>query len=572
LSWFFDDGTVLVTQDTVCHAFATAGPHQVVLQAEGCGTHTDTLFLNVLPSPVINLQLGAPSVCDGEAVQINAATQGCDVWLHFGDGDTTLFDNVAHMYDGPGTYTISAFALSIPDGCFADTSVQVLVRPLPIANLNLPPQPYCAPGVFVMSAAGSLGAAFYNWSLSNGETAIGSNVSLPVQLPGQYQVSLNVSDAFGCSDDTLFYPLVVHERPDAAFTFTAAQLCGVPVNVTFTNASVGASGFVWSSSNGQTSTQVAPTFTYATEAAYTVTLVASNQFFCTDTAQHDFATLAMPSATISADKEQICLGDSITLTAVGDPYAQTFTWLLDNGVVITNADTAITYSYPDAGNYFPQLVVGNQGVCFDTTTADLLINVYPVPVADFTFAPQTLPSSTHPTGYYDFLNTSQNASTYLWSFGDGAESDEVNPTHRYLEGVHSYPVILVATANTGCADTTIQMLATAALNGLYIPNAFTPSLPDNAVNEFRPKGANLVRFNVSVYSEWGDLVWRTTEQDLDAFGAPTRAWDGTLNGTPLPAGAYTWKASGIFNDGSAWQGMDFGDGRLRTEGTLMLIR
>jgi PKD repeat protein len=47
------------------------------------------------------------------------------------------------------------------------------------------------------------------------------------------------------------------------------------------------------------------------------------------------------------------------------------------------------------------------------------------PVADFTMSPN---DTIHYTESITFNNTSKNADTYLWNFGDGTASTEINPT------------------------------------------------------------------------------------------------------------------------------------------------
>ncbi len=56
-----------------------------------------------------------------------------------------------------------------------------------------------------------------------------------------------------------------------------------------------------------------------------------------------------------------------------------------------------------------------------------------------------------------FTNTSQNANTFNWNFGDGTASSLVSPVHTYsLPGV--YTVELTATNTTGCTATTTQAI------------------------------------------------------------------------------------------------------------------
>ena len=70
----------------------------------------------------------------------------------------------------------------------------------------------------------------------------------------------------------------------------------------------------------------------------------------------------------------------------------------------------------------------------------------------------------------------------------------------------------------------------------------------------------------------GNLLWESTA--LDAEGRPTEHWDGkyTKNGNQLPMDVYVWKASGVFKDGSIWQGMDYGNGIPKTYGTVTIIK
>lgn len=56
-----------------------------------------------------------------------------------------------------------------------------------------------------------------------------------------------------------------------------------------------------------------------------------------------------------------------------------------------------------------------------------------------------------------FQNTSQNAETYLWKFGDGDSTTIANPTHTY-DVYGNYWVMLIAMNNVGKADTSERQL------------------------------------------------------------------------------------------------------------------
>jgi PKD repeat protein len=51
-------------------------------------------------------------------------------------------------------------------------------------------------------------------------------------------------------------------------------------------------------------------------------------------------------------------------------------------------------------------------------------------------------------GTVDFTNTSSNASSYTWNFGDGTSSTETSPTHTY-GSAGTYTVILTAHSSGG---------------------------------------------------------------------------------------------------------------------------
>ncbi|MEL7145245.1 MAG: PKD domain-containing protein, partial [Bacteroidota bacterium] len=69
----------------------------------------------------------------------------------------------------------------------------------------------------------------------------------------------------------------------------------------------------------------------------------------------------------------------------------------------------------------------------------------PDPVANFSFQVD------NSTGTVTFTNTSEDATSYSWNFGDGTTSEEIAPTKVYPTG--TYTVTLTATNDVGASDT-----------------------------------------------------------------------------------------------------------------------
>lgn len=70
----------------------------------------------------------------------------------------------------------------------------------------------------------------------------------------------------------------------------------------------------------------------------------------------------------------------------------------------------------------------------------------PDPIASFSFQNDGCKAPCN----VSFSNTSENASSYQWDFGDGSSSTERSPTHEYTES-GDYTVKLTASSNGGAS-------------------------------------------------------------------------------------------------------------------------
>ena len=73
-------------------------------------------------------------------------------------------------------------------------------------------------------------------------------------------------------------------------------------------------------------------------------------------------------------------------------------------------------------------------------------NLFPDVTSAFTY------TVNEDTGTVTFINISEDAKTYLWNFGDGTTSTEINPVKSYSES-GTYTVTLKATNEAGASDT-----------------------------------------------------------------------------------------------------------------------
>ena len=192
------------------------------------------------------------------------------------------------------------------------------------------------------------------------------------------------------------------------------------------------------------------------------------------------------------------------------------------------------------------------GVCGGGSSID--IYVYPNPEASFT-ADNFSTSVIDPVFYFE--NTSLNATAFTWNFGDGTSSNLENPTQTYPELIGYYLVELIATNNSGCADTVSNFVYVEEETIFYVPNSFSPD--GNEVNNvFQPvfsEGYDPDFYSLRIFNRWGEVVFETTEV--------TNGWDGNYRGNMCQDGTYVWSIS--FKAGTS-------DLVYRYEGHVTLIK
>ncbi len=142
--------------------------------------------------------------------------------------------------------------------------------------------------------------------------------------------------------------------------------------------------------------------------------------------------------------------------------ARSYAW--DFGVEGTDEDTSVdyqpSYTYAEAGTYTVSLTVrGDGGLTTDTFTMDVTVAEEMImPMAGFTSAADFL--------MVTFTDTSENAVSYAWDFGDGAgTSTEASPTYTYAEA-GTYTVSLMVTSET---DNTDVFTADVTVDAVPIP-------------------------------------------------------------------------------------------------------
>lgn len=557
--WTFGDGGGSVLANA-SHIYANQGladvtfhPMLVATNSFGC---RDTARANILvhPAPIAQFVPSPAIGCTPLPVNLQDLTIGAvGMDWQFGDGGSASGGpgNVAHTFinptPGPITWPVRLVAMS-SFGCTDTAVVPVEVYPPVTAAFDLPAE-VCSPATIGIDDA-STGATQWLWDMGDGNTLVGSSVTHTytntTNADVTYLVTLTATSPYGCTD-IVQHSIVVHPVPNAAFQalpFTM-QFPDATVDLTNNTAS-GPWSYAWDFGDDATSAVEEPgTHTYATWGTYTITLVVSAGA-CADTASQQVTILPpLPIAGFIGSGEG-CAPLTVHFTNTSQ-QAVGYQWDFGDGGTSIAVDPVYTYYTP--GTYTVKLTAyGIGGSTAVAIKVDSVV-VHPAATAYFILQPEQVVVPAQPVFTY---NLSANASGFVWDFGDGTFSNDLNPVHYYQEP-GTYDVSLIANNDWNCPDTfALQAAVTAIASGeIHFPNAFTPgnSGPTDGVYDplsydndfFFPLYSGVQEYHLQVFNRWGELVFETFDIK--------KGWDGYYRGRPAKQDVYAWKAYARFSSG-----------------------
>jgi PKD repeat protein len=199
--------------------------------------------------------------------------------------------------------------------------------------------------------------------------------------------------------------------------------------------------------------------------------------------------------------------------------------ILPSGETYEGNSFEFTFSHASAVSndiQWIQLVASAGPGCIQSQTWPVV--VYPLPEADFESNPFAGTwSEPDPLNMgWQFENQSTGAVAWEWNFGDGTLSNLESPEHTY-EMAGNFDVTLSVWNADGCSTSRVETVAVLDATQIYVPNAFTPGVPMDGVNDgFKPVLSHPERFEASgsyrfeVFNRWGVRVF-TTEDPQDPW-------------------------------------------------------
>jgi uncharacterized delta-60 repeat protein len=319
-----------------------------------------------------------------------------------------------------------------------------LSQQLPTANFTATNTTGCAPLEVKFSSAASSNTTAWSWQFPGGTpaTSAAQNPTVTYAVAGSYAVTLTVSNAAGSHTAMQTNFVTVNPLPTAAFSAAPNG-----TTVTFSNTSSNAASYLWNFGDSQSSTAASPSHTYAADGTYTVTLSVTNA--CgTATATQTVTILTAPTANFTANTTSGCVPLAVKFSDQSSSNTTAWSWQFPGGTPATSTAQNPTVTYAVAGSYAVTLTVSNAAGSH-TAMQSNFVAVNPLPTAAFSAAP----NGTTVT----FSNTSSNAASYLWNFGDSQSSTAASPSHTYAAD-GTYTVTLSATNACGTATVSQEVV------------------------------------------------------------------------------------------------------------------
>ncbi len=460
---------------------AGEGSHTIeysVISAAGC-IDTDDVLVVVTPAPSVTITPSPPaSACPGVIIQLNGnPSGGTTPYTHLWSGDIAYLNNSTipdpiFQANTEGVFNLT-YRVTSPNGCFDEEDIQITTDTVSIrfTNNDFEACTGITKNIDPTPAGGSEVFVDHLWTGTNTNLLSATDIQNPDftgLTPGTFTYTYTVTDSNGCTDFTTV-TIVVYEQPvsnagnDAIACGLSTQLNAIP--------SVGTGNWQLISGTGNVNfsdiASPTPDITVDAYGDYIFQWSEDNNS-CISNDEVTVSFTKTPTPLAMADTDTCGLTHTLKVT----PDIGNGQWSLSAGPGTaaiddaTNSNSRVDVSLP--GDYIFTWTEDNNG-CIGSS--DVQISFYSIPVAQV----QPFDDEQCSPAYVQFENTSIDADSYVWDFGDGYTSINENPSHSFSNftfDIIDYEIELIANNNFGCADTSVYDMS-------VLPNAIAAFNNDN---------------------------------------------------------------------------------------------
>jgi gliding motility-associated-like protein len=392
--------------------------------------------------------------CVGKNVVFTNASTGVGLnytWS-FGDATSSTVTNPIKVYGADGDYTIKLIATDV-NGC-KDTATQLNYVKVHTTKASFSVNDSissCSPFEVIFTNT-SLYSTGVTWIFGDGTTSTLAAPTHYYSTPGTYIARLAVVGPGGCVD-TVNKPIILY--PSTAI-LTYAPLAGCsPLPVSFHVSTPGPVTYLWDLNDGNTlaSTDSNLVYTYLLPGKFLPKVILEDQTGCQiPVTGIDTITVTKSYVNFAASDSLLCDGGIINFTdsTVSNGTISNYAWNFGDGGTSNAQNPSHNYTAP--GLYTVRLIVTTVNGCSDTAIKANYIKVVASPVIDIAGnLPICMQSKLLFKGIVVQPDTSK--ITWYWNFGNGKTAITQNPLPQRYDTAGNYPLRLIVTNSSGCADT-----------------------------------------------------------------------------------------------------------------------
>ncbi len=521
-TWTFGDGTT--SADTnVTHVFSEPGEYTVQLIAydpSGCSP-SDTVSQTIELQPEIDVTASftveEEPGCDALTVHCESTSLAISpvITWDMGDGTELTGEQITHLYDAIGTYTITMIVNDTSIcGDTDQTTLEIEVLPTePVNAAFTAGQVFDCDDMLLNTQNNSTGTFMvFDWQLSDGSQYDTENVEHVFNGAGTYTITLTVSDELGCSPpSTATLDVVIDPLIPVVADFEVEQIgnCALLTIGTIDHSTGDSIALSWDMGDGTIYEGAAPTHEYTDPGIYNITLTVADLGCGEDSQMIIPVEMINELPIVNIGDSVVCPGSTATLTASAT----------EGDLIWNTGETTPSITVEFAGTY---TVTVSTDVCQGTAT----IEVIEGPEHELAYEVEACP------GDATTLTVPIEGLAYEWSTGGTDRSEQVLGDGEFI-----FDVIDLL----GCPHRdTVTVITMEEDPQLFAPNAFSPD-GDGLNEEFKIVGYGEKDVTFTIFDRWGEQLWESTSTD--------NGWDGSYNGIPVKNDVYVYqlKYTGICN-------------------------
>jgi len=290
-------------------------------------------------------------------------------------GDGTTAEGVtppAHTYDLAGTYTVTLTVTDDEGATSARQQSVTVANAAPVAAFTATAS-YLDVAVDASASTDPDGALVgYSWSFGDGATGTGATATHSYATAGTYAVTLTVTDRDGATTTTTQdVTVAANQAPVAGFVAqpSALAVTFAPVGTSDPDGTV--ASYAWEFGDGGTSTQEAPTHTYAGPGTYTVRLTVTDDRGATGTTTSSVVVTANAAPVAEFTPTMSLLRLAVDASASTDPDGSVVAYAWDFGDGAHGTGVTAEHAYAAAGTYTVSLTVRDNHGAETTVSHDV---------------------------------------------------------------------------------------------------------------------------------------------------------------------------------------------------------